>query len=113
MAITSTFDPSTGVLTTIGDDLDNSITTSRDAAGNILVNGGAVPISGGTATVANTSLISVSGQDGNDLITLDERNGALPAAFLDGGIGNDTIIGGSGADQIFGGDDNDGVQGGG
>jgi Ca2+-binding RTX toxin-like protein len=113
MAITSSFDPVAGVLTTIGDDLDNTIDTSRDAAGNLLVNGGAVPISGGTATVANTSLISVSGQDGNDLITFDERNGALPAAFLDGGIGNDTIIAGSGADQIFGGDDHDVVQGGG
>jgi Ca2+-binding RTX toxin-like protein len=112
MTITSSFDPVAGVLTTIGDDLDNTITTSRDAAGNLLVNGGAVPISGGAATVVNTSLISVSGQDGNDLIMFDERNGALPAAILDGGDGNDTIIAGSGADQIFGGGDNDVVQGG-
>ena len=112
MAITSSFDPVTGVLSTIGDDNDNAITTSRDAAGNIFVNGGTVPISGGTATVANTSLISVSGQGGNDTITLDESNGALPAAFLDGGDGNDTITGGSGADQLFGGDDNDVVFGG-
>src|SRR5919197_5114053 len=105
MAITSSFDPVAGVLTTIGDDLDNTITTSRDAAGNILFNSGVVPIWGGTATVADTSLISVSGQDGDDTITLDERNGALPAAILDGGVGNDLIIAGSGADQIFGGDD--------
>ena len=112
MAITGSFDPVTGVLSTIGDDNDNAITTSRDAAGNIFVNGGAVSISGGTATVANTSLISVSGQGGSDTITLDELNGVLPAAFLEGGDGNDTITGGSGADQLFGGDDNDVVFGG-
>ena len=112
MAITGSFDPVTGVLSTIGDDNDNAINTSRDAAGNIFVNGGAVSISGGTATVANTSLISVSGQGGSDTITLDESNGALPAAFLEGGDGNDTITGGSGADQLFGGNDNDVVFGG-
>ena len=50
----------------------NTITASRDAAGTILVNGGAVPIFGGTPTVANTSLIQVFGQGGNDTITLDE-----------------------------------------
>ena len=48
--------------------LDNSIITSRDAAGNILVNGGAVPITGGNPTVANTALIQVFGQAGNDTI---------------------------------------------
>ena len=57
MAITSDFDAGTGVLLTGGDALDNAITTSRNAAGAILVNGGAVAIQGGTPTVANTSLI--------------------------------------------------------
>jgi hypothetical protein len=42
MAITASFDPGAGVLSEFGDNLDNTITTSRDAAGNILVNGGAV-----------------------------------------------------------------------
>ena len=55
MAVSSTFVPATGVLTTTGDNLDNAITTSRNAAGNILVNGGAVAIQGGTPTVANTT----------------------------------------------------------
>jgi Ca2+-binding RTX toxin-like protein len=98
MAITSSFDPVASVLSIVGDGNDNTITTSRDAAGNILVNGGAVPISGGTATVDNTRLISVSGQGGNDTITVDESNGALPAAFVTGDGGNDTITGGSGND---------------
>src|SRR5882757_4622305 len=100
MAITSIF--SRNILTEFGDATDNSIITSRDAAGNILVNGGAVPITGGNPTVANTSLIQVFGQAGNDTITLNEANGALPAANLFGGDGNDTITGGAGNDQLFG-----------
>jgi Ca2+-binding RTX toxin-like protein len=102
MAISSIFDSNTGVLTEIGDTLDNTIVTSRDAAGTILINGGAVPIQGGTATVADTALIQVFGQAGNDTISFDEANGALPAALLFGGDGNDTLTGGSGADQLSG-----------
>ncbi len=75
---------------------------SRNAAGSILVNGGAVAVSGGTPTVANTALIQVFGQGGNDTITLNEANGALPRANLFGGAGNDVITGGSGNDQLFG-----------
>jgi Ca2+-binding RTX toxin-like protein len=75
---------------------------SSDAAGTILINGGAVPIQGGTTTVANTGLIQAFGQGGNDTISLDETNGALPAAQLFGGDGNDTLTGGSGADQLSG-----------
>src|SRR4051812_39871477 len=107
MATTASFSSSTGTLTEIGDALDNTITTSRDAAGNILVNGGAVSIQGGTATVANTSLIQVFGQGGNDILNLNEASGALPAASLFGGDGNDTMTGGSGNDMLFGQDGND------
>ena len=99
-ATTSTF--SSGVLSVLGDSADNSITISRDAAGKILVNNGAVAVVGGTPTVANTSLIRVFGLDGRDVITLNEANGALPAANLFGGTGNDTLTGGSGGDQLFG-----------
>ena len=72
MAVTATFQPGTGVLTVFGDNLNNNATVSRNAAGNILINGGAINIIGGTPTVANTSLIQVFGQGGNDTITLDE-----------------------------------------
>jgi Ca2+-binding RTX toxin-like protein len=99
-ATTSTF--SAGTLTVNGDALNNNITISRDAAGKILVNGGAVAVVGGTPTVANTSLIQVFGLDGQDVVTLNEANGALPRANLFGGAGNDTLTGGSGADQLFG-----------
>src|SRR5215469_13881267 len=107
MAIKATFSAAAGLLSEVGDSVDNTIVTSRDAAGQLFVNGGAVPIVGGKATVANTALIQVFGQGGNDTITLDEANGALPAAQLFGGAGNDTLTGGSGADQLFGGAGND------
>jgi Ca2+-binding RTX toxin-like protein len=99
-ATSATF--SAGVLTVSGDGLDNSITISRDAAGKILVNNGAVAVVGGTPTVANTTLIRVNGLGGRDVITLSEVNGALPAARLSGGSGNDILTGGSGPDQLFG-----------
>jgi hypothetical protein len=110
MAITSSF--SSGTLSIFGDALDNPIAVSRDAAGNIFVNNGTVPITGGPATVANTSLIQVSGQVGADIISLDETNGALPPAALFGGDGNDVLTGGIGIDQLDGGDGNDTVTGG-
>jgi Ca2+-binding RTX toxin-like protein len=44
----------------------------------------------------------VFGQGGDDTIQLNEANGALPAADLFGGAGNDTLIGGSGGDMLFG-----------
>jgi hypothetical protein len=112
MAITSNFNPTTGVLTTTGDSHANTITTSRDAAGQIFVNGGAVSINGGPATVANTTEIQVSGGAGNDTISVDETNGRLPAAQLSGGAGNDTITGGSGADRLLGDAGNDVLIGG-
>jgi Ca2+-binding RTX toxin-like protein len=106
-AVTAMFSPTFGLLTVLGDTTDNTITVGRDAAGVILVNGGAVGIVGGTATVANTGLIAAFGLDGNDTIALDETNGALPAADLFGGGGNDVLTGGSGDDQIFGQSGND------
>ncbi len=102
MAITSIFAPGAGILTVLGDAQKNNITTSRDAAGRILINGGAVPVLGGTPTVGNTTLIQEFGGAGDDTIALDESNGALPAAQLFGGDGNDTLIGGSGNDMLFG-----------
>ena len=59
-------------------------------------------VNGGTPTVANTSLMRVFAQGGNDTVTLNEALGALPKANLSGGAGNDTLTGGSGADQLFG-----------
>ena len=104
-ATTASF--SGGTLTVFGDAGSNTITISRDAAGKVLVNGGAVAVAGGTPTVANTSLIQVFGQAGNDTIGLNEANGALPRANLSGGANNDTLTGGSAGDQLFGQGGND------
>jgi hypothetical protein len=129
-SVTSTFSAATGVLTVAGDDLDNTIVVSRDAAGTILVNNGAVVIQGGPATVTNTSKIVVTGGAGNDVLTADETNGGLPQTSLDGGAGNDlltggavadvpglisgfdTLLGGAGDDTIFGGAGADFINGG-
>src|SRR5262245_41559009 len=100
-----------GVLMITGDNQDNTITISRDSAGGLLVNGGAITIKGGAPTVANTTLIRVFGAAGNDIILLDETNGALPKADLQGGLGNDTLTGGSGNDQLNGGAGNDALLG--
>jgi Ca2+-binding RTX toxin-like protein len=91
-----------GVLTVVGDAQDNAIVISRDPAGTILVNAGAVPVRGGTPTVANTRAITLLGLGGNDTLTMDEANGALPAATEIGGGGDDTMTGGSGADVLIG-----------
>jgi Ca2+-binding RTX toxin-like protein len=105
MAVTANF--AAGTLTITGDSPDDPITVSRNAAGEIVINGGAIAISGGPSTVANTSLIQAFGLGGNDTINLDESNGALPKVNLFGGVDNDILTGASGADQLFGQDDND------
>jgi Ca2+-binding RTX toxin-like protein len=106
-AVTASFSPSTGTLTVFGDNLANNIQISRNAAGQILVNGGAVQVLGGTPSVANTALIQAFGQGNNDTITLNQANGALPRANLFGGAGNDVLTGGAGNDMLFGQSNND------
>ncbi|HJQ81205.1 MAG TPA: calcium-binding protein, partial [Lacipirellulaceae bacterium] len=106
-AVNAFFIPNAGVLTVTGDSQDNTIEVSRNAAGNLLVNGGAVNVTGGTPTVANVARIDIFGLGGHDTLTLNETNGALPAAQIFGGKGNDTITGGSGGDFLFGDAGND------
>jgi Ca2+-binding RTX toxin-like protein len=100
LSVTALF--TAGELRVTGDAQDNVIAISRDAAGTIFVNNGAIPIQGGTPTVANTTHLHLVGADGNDAITLNETNGRLPGAALFGGTGNDTLIGGSGIDFVAG-----------
>lgn len=107
MPITATYIPAQFRLNVLGTIGGEGITVSRNAAGTLLVNGGAVPVTGGPATVANTDIIEAVGDAGDDIIALDEAAGALPAAELFGGAGNDTLTGGSGADTLNGEADND------
>jgi Ca2+-binding RTX toxin-like protein len=101
-AVTATFSLTQGVLTVLGDAQDNTISVSRDAAGSILVDGGAVKVLGAKANVTNTTLIQIFGLGGNDNLSENETNGALPRANIFGGAGDDTITGGSGNDLLFG-----------
>src|SRR4051812_22122246 len=57
--------------------------------------------------------ITVNAGAGNDLVRIDQSNGAFAdeSIVLDGGPGSDTLIGGSGADTFVGGDGNDFVDG--
>ena len=105
MAVTASFLPG-GTLSVLGDNLDNTITTSRGDAGQDSRQRRRRAGRGRHPTVANTDLIEVFGQGGDDTITLDQTN-ALPRANLFGGAGNDTITGGSGGDMLFGQGDND------
>jgi Ca2+-binding RTX toxin-like protein len=110
-SITGTYVPGSSLLTVSGTNAANTIEISRNVAGELLVNNGASQIVGGTPTVANTALISVFGQGGDDVITLNQANGALPVANLYGGAGNDTITGGAGNDLLFGQAGNDTLYG--
>jgi len=117
MSINSKFQSHQHRLFVTGGGGDNITTISRDADGHLLVNGDIVD----GATVADTEVIRVNAGDGNDVVTIDETNGPLPAAELNGGDGNDTLTGGSandilagqsGNDSLFGGAGNDVLSGG-
>ena len=100
-----------GILIVSGDDQDNTITVSRDAVGAILVNDGAVPVTGSLPTVGNTALIRMLGIKGNDILSIDEVNGPMPPANLLGGEGNDTLTGSANIDELDGGPDDDALSG--
>lgn len=98
-------------LVVTGNDADNVIVITRDALGNILVNGGNVPISNGPATVSNTTLIRIWGRGGNDELRIDESGSQLPPVELFGEAGNDHLVGASLADLLNGGPGDDFLDG--
>ncbi len=64
--------------------------------------------------LADIARIAVDAGAGDDLVRLDESNGAFTGSIpttIDGGDGNDTIAGGSGAETLLGGDGNDTIDG--
>ena len=129
--VSAIFSPGGHVLAVFGDAGNNTITVSRDAAGRILVNGGAVHITGRHAD---------GGEYGADPGVRPRRqrqdharrnqrgaasapiSSAAPATTrstggsgndqLFGQAGNDTLLGKGGADLLFGGDGNDTLTGG-
>ncbi len=112
-----------GVLTVDGTPAADTITVSHTGPGRILVNDGAVPISGATATVGNTTIVTVDGLAGGDRITLtgpslprgeliggkgdDALTGSAHIDLLAGGPGRDTLTGGQGPDDVQGGTEDD------
>ena len=94
------FSPTTGVLTIAGTSGADNFVVRALADGSIVVNGGAVPISGGVPTVANTVSILMLGLAGDDQLVLEPAGGALPGARIIGGPGTDILVGGSGDDQF-------------
>lgn len=110
MAIKASFVPGAGLLLINGDG-QTAVTVRRDPAGNILINGGAVTISGGSPSVANTLEIDAFGVGGAETFQLDESFGALPPVRFFGGGGSDVLTGGSGADLLLGQGGNDIING--
>jgi hypothetical protein len=108
---TAVFNPATGVLTIVCDNLHNVISVVNDGTGVIVVigNGSAIPITGGVATTTNTVLIQILGTPGDDQITV--GNG-LVTSHIFGAGGNDTLTGGDGNDTIVSGPGNSVVRGG-
>jgi Ca2+-binding RTX toxin-like protein len=58
--------------------------------------------------------IAVAARAGDDVVRMDESNGAFTDAIpttIDAGAGNDTVLGGAGAETLLGGDGNDTLDG--
>ncbi len=104
------FVPATGVLAITGTDGADSFVVSAIANGSIVVNGGAVPISGGVPTLSNTVRIELHGLGGDDQLVISTLGAPLPDAVLRGGSGIDVLIAGSGNDEVTGGPGDDQIQ---
>ena len=102
-AVTATFSAAQGVLTVMGDDLDNSIAVTRDAAGTLLVNGARHRNGPGRAGHRRQYQADPDLRHGRQrrfgLVSL----GELAPALVNGGAGNDTITSGTGNDTLVGG----------
>ncbi|APZ96599.1 calcium-binding protein [Fuerstiella marisgermanici] len=106
LTVAAAFDAGTGILAVTSDSQGDFIGVSADTNGNLQVNGGSVAISGDVPTLTNTHLVDVDGNDGNDVILID-NSVVGPGVEVDGGAGNDLLIGSDGADFLLGGDGND------
>ena len=107
MAIKAKF--TAGLLSVIGDNVDDTIAITRDATGQILVNGGTiVPLRRPADTHQHHTESMVFGGNGNDTISLDNIappagqrcpphscSAATATTPSHGGAGNDTLNGGA------------------
>jgi Ca2+-binding RTX toxin-like protein len=106
------FSPATGVLSVHGTADADTFVVSVKSSGAIVVNGGAIPIQGGTPTLANTVRIALHGRGGDDQLVVDP-SASLPGARIVGGKGDDVLVGGAGPDEFLwaAGDGEDVVEG--
>jgi Ca2+-binding RTX toxin-like protein len=88
--ITANFSPAAGVLTIKGSNANNSIVVSRDPTDQFVINGGQVPIAGGTPTLTTTSRILIFGLAGDDGITVEPMSTTPPppSVTIFGSAGN-------------------------
>ena len=66
------------------------------------------------SSASEIAKIAVDARAGDDLVRIDDSNGAFTDSIpttLDGGAGNDTLAGGAGAETLLGGDGNDSIDG--
>ena len=104
----ASFNPATGLLTIVCDCQHNVLNVANDGTGIIVVNNGAIPMSGGVATTTNTVLIQILGSACDDQISV---GNSLPPAHIFGAEGNDTLSGGNGSDLLVGGPGRDTLSG--
>jgi Ca2+-binding RTX toxin-like protein len=97
-----------GQLSVLGDAAANNVVVAADSAGVIRVqnNGVDVPIALGSPTTANTRLISLTGDGGNDFLRVDNSVGLIQASIA-GGLGDDTLQAGRGNSLLSGDAGND------
>jgi Ca2+-binding RTX toxin-like protein len=94
---------SEGVLTINGDAGRNGLTVGHTPAGIVTLNGKEVVVLGRTVPVADVQLVRMDGGAGDDILSFDETNGAMPPGNFDGGEGRDFLVGGSQDDTLIGG----------
>jgi Ca2+-binding RTX toxin-like protein len=95
-----------GVLTVTGTSLNDAITITKNAAGQVSVNNdGSVS----NFTWASVNKVVVNGLAGNDSII--SQNSMTKPMLVHGGDGNDTIFGGGGNDSLYGDNGNDRIDG--
>jgi predicted lipoprotein with Yx(FWY)xxD motif len=105
-----------GVLTVLGTDAAEKIALRLKAgdAGTLQVDVGDNGSADFSFKRKLVTRIAVAARAGDDLVRMDESNGAFTDAIpteIDAGGGNDTVLGGAGAETLLGGDGNDTLDG--
>jgi Ca2+-binding RTX toxin-like protein len=96
-----------GVLTINGDAANNVLVVGQTTAHIVTLNGSKVLVRGASVPVVDVNVVRMAGGSGDDTLSFDETNGAMPAGKFVGDDGNDKLVGGSKDDNLIG---NDGID---